>query len=132
MLLMKNTLLAFIGHKVITAHQPTTHWHLTGHYSDLVNQIAKHRLGGVLLFIKGRIMRKTLFKWHSISALIALIPIMIIAVTGSILVFKVEIDTWLMPAHMQVEYTEQTPRLNFNELIENIEAKHPEFLMGSW
>ena len=85
-----------------------------------------------MLFIKGHIMRKTLFKWHSISALIALIPIMIIAVTGSILVFKVEIDTWLMPAHMQVQYTEQTPRLNFNELIENIEAKHPEFLMGSW
>ena len=77
-------------------------------------------------------MRKNLFKWHSVSALIALIPLMVIAITGSILVFKVEIDTWLMPEHMSVSATNDTPRANLNELIDNVTHAHPEFLMGSW
>ncbi|GAA6203895.1 PepSY-associated TM helix domain-containing protein [Thalassotalea sp. SU-HH00458] len=77
-------------------------------------------------------MRKKLFKWHSVSALIALIPLMVIAVTGSILVFKVEIDTWLMPEHMTVNADETTPRLNLNTLINKVETANPQFLMGSW
>ncbi|WP_440874205.1 PepSY-associated TM helix domain-containing protein [Thalassotalea sp. PLHSN55] len=77
-------------------------------------------------------MRKKLFKWHSISALIALIPLMVIAVTGSILVFKVEIDTWLMPKHMSVNVDGSAQRKNLNTLIDNVESAHPNFLMGSW
>ena len=77
-------------------------------------------------------MRKKLFKWHSVSALIALIPLMVIAVTGSILVFKVEIDTWLMPAHMTVTAEQSTPRLNLNTLISTVETANPDYLMGSW
>lgn len=77
-------------------------------------------------------MRKKLFKWHSVSALIALIPLMVIAVTGSILVFKVEIDTWLMPEHMVVNAEHTAKRENLNTLISNIETAHPDFLMGSW
>jgi len=77
-------------------------------------------------------MRKKLFKWHSLSALIALIPLMVIAVTGSILVFKVEIDTWLMPNQMQVTVDKNQTRLNLNILVNNVEKAHPDFLMGSW
>lgn len=77
-------------------------------------------------------MRKKLFKWHSISALLALIPLMIIAITGSILVFKVEIDTWLMPEHMTVNVDSTASRENLNTLIQNVESAHPNFLMGSW
>jgi uncharacterized iron-regulated membrane protein len=77
-------------------------------------------------------MRKKLFKWHSISALIALIPLMLIAITGSILVFKVEIDTLLMPQHMSVNKETAKERLNLNTLIDNVEAANPQFLMGSW
>ncbi len=77
-------------------------------------------------------MRKKLFKWHSVSALFALIPLMVIAITGSILVFKVEIDTWLMPEHMQVEVANNQTRLNLNKLINKVKSEHPNFLMGSW
>lgn len=77
-------------------------------------------------------MRKKLFKWHSVSALIALIPLMVIAITGSILVFKVEIDTWLMPEHMVVNPNTAKDRLNLNTLIHKVEEAHPQFLMGSW
>ena len=42
-------------------------------------------------------MRKTLFKIHSWIALIAIIPLIVISITGSVLVFKSEIDGLLMP-----------------------------------
>lgn len=77
-------------------------------------------------------MRKKLFKWHSVSALIALLPLMVIAVTGSILVFKVEIDTWLMPEHMIVNAEATSHRVNLNTLISHVEKANPQFLMGSW
>ena len=42
-------------------------------------------------------MRKTLFKIHSWLALAAMLPLLLISITGAILVFKSEIDGWLMP-----------------------------------
>lgn len=77
-------------------------------------------------------MRKILFKWHSVAALVALIPLMVIAITGSILVFKVEIDTLLMPEHMTVAVEDDQSRVSLNALIANIESEHAEYLMGSW
>lgn len=77
-------------------------------------------------------MRKQLFKWHSVSALFALIPLIVISVTGSILVFKVEIDSWLMPEHMVVEQNQVAPRINFDKLIDKVEATHTDFVLGSW
>lgn len=77
-------------------------------------------------------MRKKLFKLHSISALIALIPLIVISVTGSILVFKVELDTWLMPEHMVVTQTQAAPRVDFDELIDAVERQYTNFIVGSW
>ena len=77
-------------------------------------------------------MRKKLFKWHSISALVALIPMIIIAITGSILVFKVEIDTWLMPEYMSVNVETAHSRLDLNTLIKQVTTTHSDYLMGSW
>ena len=77
-------------------------------------------------------MRKKLFKWHSLSALVALIPLMLIAITGSILVFKVEIDTLLQPEHMTVLKSENQTRVNLNTLIATVEDKHVNYLLGSW
>jgi uncharacterized iron-regulated membrane protein len=70
-------------------------------------------------------MRKNLFKWHSRFALFALIPLIIIAVTGSILVFKTEIDTLLQPAQLTVSGAH-------NELIAIVEQANPQYLTGSW
>lgn len=82
-------------------------------------------------------MRKNLFKWHSTAALIALIPLIVISITGSILVFKVEIDTWLMPNQMSVVAPEdgnraELSRQNFNQLIALVEQNNNDYLMGSW
>lgn len=77
-------------------------------------------------------MRKKLFKWHSVSALFALIPLIVISITGSILVFKTEIDTWLMPEHMVVEQSSAQPRVNFDQLIDKVETQHQGFVLGSW
>ncbi|MEW9798263.1 PepSY-associated TM helix domain-containing protein [Alteromonas sp. CYL-A6] len=77
-------------------------------------------------------MRRTLFKWHSTLALIACIPLIVISVTGSILVFKTELDTWLMPSHMQVNAGDDSQRVNLNTLIERVETAHDAFVLGSW
>lgn len=77
-------------------------------------------------------MRKNLFKWHSYSALLTLIPLIIIAVTGSILVFKTEIDTWLMPERMTVAQSSNQQRANFNQLVAHVEQTHQNYLVGSW
>ncbi len=77
-------------------------------------------------------MRRTLFKWHSTAALLAMLPLMVIAITGSILVFKVEIDTWLMPEHMAVSVADNQPRKNINTLMETVKAANPQYVLGSW
>ncbi|WP_206483634.1 PepSY-associated TM helix domain-containing protein [Thalassotalea sp. G2M2-11] len=77
-------------------------------------------------------MRKKLFKWHSTAALFALVPLIIISLSGSILVFKTEIDTWLMPEHLTVQASEQKERISLDYLIKQVEHNHPNFLLGSW
>ena len=80
-------------------------------------------------------MRKTLFKLHSYLALFALIPLFIVSLTGSILVFKTEIDQWLMPTAAALPYHNQsTPlsRLNHNALQKNIEETFPGYIIGAW
>ncbi|MER2493461.1 PepSY-associated TM helix domain-containing protein [Catenovulum sediminis] len=76
-------------------------------------------------------MRKTLFKIHGYLALIALVPILLIALTGSLLVFKFEIDSLLMPD--QATISEQgNSRLSTNALVNKINATFTEYEMGSW
>ncbi|MBU2970806.1 PepSY domain-containing protein [Pseudoalteromonas sp. C2R02] len=77
-------------------------------------------------------MRKKIFKWHSYLALIAMLPLIIICITGSILVFKVEIDTVLMPKKMQVNVLPTSPRLSLDDLISNIKSKFPNYEVGTW
>lgn len=76
-------------------------------------------------------MKKTLFKWHSYFALIALIPICLISITGSILVFKVEVDRLLMPETVIVAPTDK-PRLSFDQLKTQLETQLPEYHLGTW
>mgnify|MGYP003862482991 CR=1 FL=1 len=77
-------------------------------------------------------MRKKLFKWHSYLALIAMLPLIVICITGSILVFKVEIDTILMPNKMQVSVLPDTPRLSLDTLIKNVKTLFPNYEIGTW
>lgn len=95
-------------------------------------------------------MRKKIHKWHSVSALIAMMPLFIISITGSILVFKVELDNLLMPEKTIVALaqtpseqvkTEETSsqletvkptRLSIDTLITNVNQAHPNYVVGSW
>lgn len=77
-------------------------------------------------------MKKSLHKWHSLSALFAMLPILIISITGSILVFKVEIDTWLMPEKMSVEASQDDQRLSLDFLIEQVKKENPKYEVGTW
>ena len=77
-------------------------------------------------------MRKTLHKWHAYSALIALIPLLLISLTGSILVFKSEIDSLLMPEKLQVNAANTAERLPLDTLIRSVKSAHPNFEVGTW
>lgn len=77
-------------------------------------------------------MRKKLYKWHSLGALISLLPIFIVSITGSILVFKVEIDTWLMPNKMSVQVDNTEQRLSLDVLINKVKQSNPRYELGTW
>ncbi|WP_153916324.1 PepSY-associated TM helix domain-containing protein [Shewanella sp. TC10] len=77
-------------------------------------------------------MRKTLFKWHSYGALIAMLPLLIISITGSILVFKVEIDSLLRPAHMVVDAQPTSQRVSLDSLMQTTLAANPGYELGGW
>jgi len=82
-------------------------------------------------------MRKSLFKWHSYLALIAMIPVLVISITGSILVFKVEIDSLLRPHHMVVNPAQLTngktgQRLALDDLMSTIQETYPDYVLAGW
>ncbi|EKE71086.1 PepSY-associated TM helix domain-containing protein [Gallaecimonas xiamenensis] len=59
-------------------------------------------------------MRRTLWKWHGYFGLAAALPLFLIALTGSLLVFKAEIDGLLMPEVVQAAAPERLP---LNQLV---------------
>ncbi len=83
-------------------------------------------------------MNKTLYKLHSWLALTAVIPLLIISLTGALLVFKFELDNWLMPDRVTLDSFEIEPssplptRLNTDELFAQIQQAYPEFRLASW
>lgn len=76
-------------------------------------------------------MRKTLHKWHGWAGIICMIPFLVICLTGSILVFKKEIDSLLLPEVAALEPTEQ-PRKSLNELTASVQQQLPGYEFGSW
>lgn len=76
-------------------------------------------------------MNKWLFKWHSRLALVALIPLLIICVTGSVLVFKHEIDTVLMPEKVRV-VEGGAARLSLDRLRAQIDQQLPDVEIAGW
>ena len=70
-------------------------------------------------------MKKKLHQWHSYGALIAMFPLLLISITGSILVFKVELDTLLMPEKMAVAEASPTTRLSLDTLMSKVKAYYP-------
>ncbi|MCL1125408.1 PepSY-associated TM helix domain-containing protein [Shewanella surugensis] len=75
--------------------------------------------------------KKKLFKLHSWSALLAMIPILVISITGSIIVFKPEIDAWLMPDSVTLTQV-SSERQSLNSLIDSIHTQLPGYELGTW
>ncbi|MDH7943521.1 PepSY-associated TM helix domain-containing protein [Pseudohongiella sp. SYSU M77423] len=75
-------------------------------------------------------MNKLLFKVHSYLALLAVVPILIVCVTGSILVFKHEIDSLLRGELVRVE--PQSQRMPLDSLLASVNQAHPDYEAVGW
>lgn len=75
--------------------------------------------------------KKKLFTLHSYLALFALLPLLVICLTGSILVFKPELDAWLMPDKAALSQV-QGERQDLDTLLDKVHASHPDFEVGTW
>ncbi|MFC6632980.1 PepSY-associated TM helix domain-containing protein [Microbulbifer taiwanensis] len=76
-------------------------------------------------------MNKTLFKLHSWMALAAFVPLLVICVTGSILVFKHEIDTLLMEDKVRVQ-AEGRQRQSLDALLADVNGSFPDYEVVGW
>ncbi|MCE9678062.1 PepSY domain-containing protein [Shewanella sp. AS1] len=74
-------------------------------------------------------MRRTLWKWHGWLGLFTALPLFIVALTGSLLVFKAEIDQWLMP---EIVYAENSQRLPFDLLVKQADKALPDYEILAW
>lgn len=76
-------------------------------------------------------MRKNLFKWHSKLALLAMIPLLAICITGSILVFKPEIDRFLMPEKAEL-FGVSGQRKDLDALYQIVQNRFEQYHIGTW
>lgn len=86
---------------------------------------------GLLSFIVRFYMRKTLFKIHSWLAVVFFIPILVISLTGSLLIFKVEIDSLLIE-ETNLTVSLSIPRKNIDILKDKINRQFSNYEIGSW
>ncbi|WP_237055445.1 PepSY-associated TM helix domain-containing protein [Microbulbifer sediminum] len=76
-------------------------------------------------------MNKILFKLHSWMALVAVVPLLVICLTGSILVFKHEIDALLMEDRVRVD-SAGSERLGLDDLRQALETQLPDYEIVGW
>lgn len=78
-------------------------------------------------------MTRALFKVHRTLAVFAFVPLLVICVTGSILVFKHEIDRLLMEDKVRVdESAAGAERLPLDELLGTVNAAEPGYEAVGW
>jgi uncharacterized iron-regulated membrane protein len=76
-------------------------------------------------------VNKWLFKLHSWLALAVFLPLLVICVTGSILVFKHEIDGLLMPDKVRVAEV-RSQRLPLDSLLARVNTRYPGHEAVGW
>lgn len=84
-------------------------------------------------------MNRTLFKYHTWMALIAALPLIVICLTGSILVFKHEIDRLLMPEKVSAiskvasgNSPTREDRINLDQLHASVKQQYPHYEPTGW
>ncbi len=75
-------------------------------------------------------MKKSLFKWHGYAGLFAFIPILLICLTGSILVFKYEIDSLIRGDIVNVNTVSE--RLSTDTLKNTVNEIYPDYEISGW
>ena len=78
-----------------------------------------------------KIKKQTFWAVHSFLGLLVGIPMLIVAVTGSVLVFKDEINALLMPEQVVAEPT-PTGRLSYDQLYQLVNEQIPGYLAVGW
>jgi len=74
---------------------------------------------------------KTIWKIHSWLGLLAGLPLLVIALSGSILVFKDEINAWIIPEKVLVEPA-PAGRLPLEQRLDALQAGLPEHEVTGW
>lgn len=75
-------------------------------------------------------MRKKLYSWHKYLSLIMFLPIVLVTLTGSILVYKYEVDNILMPNVVSVKVKEE--RISFDKLTQKVNKAYPKYEIVGW
>jgi uncharacterized iron-regulated membrane protein len=75
---------------------------------------------------------KTIWKIHSWLGLLTGIPLLVIAFTGSILVFKDELNAWLIPERFVIEAPSGARELPLKERLKVVQSELPEHEITGW
>ncbi len=76
-------------------------------------------------------MNKVLFKLHRLLALLICAPLLLISLSGSVLVYKHEIDALLMPERVRVAAVGEA-RQSFDVLLHAFNQAYPEYEVTGW
>ena len=78
-------------------------------------------------------MKRALFLLHSWLGLVAGLGLLVIGLTGSLLVFTDEIDTWLAPERvMAASDADPAVRLGLDALRDSVLAQAPDYVVSGW
>lgn len=78
------------------------------------------------------VMKKKLFKWHSYAGLIAFLPILLLCLSGSFIVFKYEIDSLIRDDVVGVSVTENQQRLSQDVLLNMVGERFHDHEVVGW
>jgi uncharacterized iron-regulated membrane protein len=76
-------------------------------------------------------MNQALFNIHRVLAFLICLPLLLICLSGSALVFKYELDLVLMPERVRVAEAAAT-RLPFDTLLQSFNNHYPEYEVTGW
>jgi uncharacterized iron-regulated membrane protein len=74
-------------------------------------------------------MIKKIYKWHKWLSIFIFIPIVLISLSGSILVYKQELKNIFMPSIMNIK---ESGSFSFDKSIEKINSVYPEYEVAGW
>jgi uncharacterized iron-regulated membrane protein len=75
---------------------------------------------------------KTLWKWHAWLGLIAGLPLLVIALSGSVLVFKDELNALLIPRKVLVEPPADREKLGMEDRLAFLQRELPDHEVTGW